>query len=72
VYKRALWLFSAIALAGSPALAAEKVKIGFVTTLTTPGAVIGKDMKDAFDLAYDHLGGKMAGLDVQIFYEDDD
>ena len=71
MYKRAMWLLSAIAFAASPALAAEKVKIGFVTTLTTPAAVIGKDMKDAFDLAYEHIGGKMAGLDVQIFYEDD-
>jgi branched-chain amino acid transport system substrate-binding protein len=55
----------------TPAVAAEKVKIGFVTTLTTPAGVIGRDMKDAFDLAYQHIGGKMAGLDIQIIYEDD-
>ena len=55
----------------TPAFAADKVKIGFVTTLTTPAAVIGNDMKDAFDLAYEHIGGKMAGLDVEILYEDD-
>ena len=71
MYKRALWLLSAIAFVVSPALAAEKVKIGFVTTLTTPAAVIGNDMKDAFDLAYEHIGGKMAGLDVEVIYEDD-
>jgi branched-chain amino acid transport system substrate-binding protein len=28
-------------------------------------------MKDAFDLANEHIGGKMAGLDVEIIYEDD-
>lgn len=33
-----------------PAMAAE-VKIGFVTTLTTGGAVIGNDQKNAVDLA---------------------
>lgn len=48
-----------------------KVKIGFVTTLTTPAAVIGNDMKDAFDLAMDHLGGKMGGHEVEVIYEDD-
>ena len=71
MYKRALWLLSVLAFAVSPALAAEKVKIGFVTTLTTPAAVIGNDMKDAFELAYEHIGGKMAGLDVEVIYEDD-
>ncbi len=59
------------ALLISPALAADKVKIGFVTTLTTPAAVIGNDMKDAFDLANEHIGGTMAGLEIEIIYEDD-
>ena len=54
-----------------PAQGADEVKIGFVTTLTTGGAVIGRDMKDAVDLAVEHIGGKMAGLDVEILYEDD-
>ena len=34
---------------------AETVKIGFVTTLTTPAAVIGNDMRDAVELALEHL-----------------
>ena len=63
-------VLAAMALA-LPAAAADKVKIGFVTTLTTPAAVIGNDMKDAFDLALEHIGGKMAGLDVEVIYEDD-
>jgi len=62
---------AALALLTAPAAAADKVKIGFVTTLTTPAAVIGNDMKDAFELANEHIGGKMAGLDVEIIYEDD-
>ena len=60
-----------LALAFSPAQGADKVKIGFVTTLTTGAGVIGRDMKDAVDLAVEHIGGKMAGLDVEILYEDD-
>lgn len=67
------FIFTAIAVMALalPAAAADKVKIGFVTTLTTPAAVIGNDMKDAFDLALEHIGGKMAGLDVEVIYEDD-
>ena len=60
-----------LALAFSPARGADKVRIGFVTTLTTGAGVIGRDMKDAVDLAVEHIGGRMAGLDVEILYEDD-
>ncbi|MEZ7852957.1 MAG: ABC transporter substrate-binding protein [SAR324 cluster bacterium] len=50
---------------------AETVKIGFVTTLTGGAGAIGNDMRDAVELALDHLGRKMDGSDVEIFYEDD-
>lgn len=60
-----------LTLLASPA-AADKVKIGFVTTLTTPVAVLGKDMRDAVDLAVEHIGGKMGDLDVEIVYADDE
>lgn len=69
--KKLLGSATLLALLASPA-AADKVKIGFVTTLTTPAAVIGKDMRDAVDLAVEHIGGKMSGLDVEIIYADDE
>jgi branched-chain amino acid transport system substrate-binding protein len=50
---------------------AENVKIGFVTTLTGGAGAIGNDMRDAVELALDHLGRTMGGSDVEIFYEDD-
>ena len=50
---------------------ADKVKIGFVTTLTTPAAVIGEDMKNSVELALEHIGGKMGPLDVELIMEDD-
>ena len=59
-----------LALMASSALAAD-IKIGFVTTLTTPAAVIGNDMKDAVDLAMDKLGGQMGGKSVEVIFEDD-
>jgi branched-chain amino acid transport system substrate-binding protein len=59
-----------LALMATSALAAD-IKIGYVTTLTTPAAVIGNDMKDAVDLAMEQLGGQMAGKSVEIIFEDD-
>ena len=50
---------------------ADRVKIGFVTTLTTPAAAIGEDMKKAVNLAVEHLGGRMAGREVEVIFEDD-
>ena len=50
---------------------ADSVKIGFVTTLTTPAGVIGEDMQNAVNLAVEHLGGKMAGKDIEVIFEDD-
>ena len=69
--KKFLLLASAGLVAIGPAVAAEKVKIGFVTTITTPAGVIGKDMVDAVNLAMEDIGGKMAGLDVELIVEDD-
>jgi branched-chain amino acid transport system substrate-binding protein len=60
-----------VGVTGAPAFAAETVKIGFVTTLTTPAGVIGRDMVDAVNLALEHIGGKMGGLDVELIVEDD-
>ena len=50
---------------------AESVKVGFVTTLTTGAAVIGKDMENAVNLAVEHLGGKAGGLDLEVIMADD-
>jgi branched-chain amino acid transport system substrate-binding protein len=53
------------------AVSAGTVKIGFVTTLTTPAGVIGRDMKDAVDLAMEHIQAKMGPHDVKVLFEDD-
>jgi len=50
---------------------AETVKIGFVTTLTTGAAVIGKDMQNSVNLAVEHLGGKAGNLDLEVIFADD-
>lgn len=50
---------------------AADVKIGFVTTLTTPAAVIGKDMENAVNLAMEHLGGKAGSHNLEVVFGDD-
>ena len=63
---------AALMLAAGPAMAQQKsIKIGFVSTFSGPTAVIGNDMRDSFELALDHLGRKIAGLPVEVIYEDD-
>jgi branched-chain amino acid transport system substrate-binding protein len=54
-----------------PAVAQEPVKIGFVATFSGPAAVIGTDMRDAFELALDNLGRKFGDRPVNVIYEDD-
>ncbi|MEK6243364.1 MAG: ABC transporter substrate-binding protein [Pseudomonadota bacterium] len=54
-----------------PASAQQKLKIGFITTLSGPQGVIGEDMKNSVELALDHLGRKVGGLDTEIIYGDD-
>src|SRR3954466_4118495 len=62
---------AALLLSASPAGAADKVKIGFVTTLSGPAGVIGKHMKDSAELALSMLGGKIGGLPAEIVFSDD-
>ena len=50
---------------------AEAVKIGFITSLSGPAGIIGKHMKDSVELALDHLGRRVGGLDVELIYGDD-
>ena len=66
---RTVLIASAIALTG--AAQAAEVKIGFVTTLTTPAGVIGADMKNSVELALEHIDNKMGSLDVVLIMEDD-
>ncbi len=61
----------AAAFFAAPASAQQKVKIGFITTLSGPQGVIGEDMRNSVELALDHLKRKVGGLDVEMIYGDD-
>jgi branched-chain amino acid transport system substrate-binding protein len=58
-------------LAASPAAAADKVKVGFVSTLSGPSAALGVDIRDAFLLAVKLNGGKLGGLPADVIIGDD-
>ena len=62
---------SALLLMAAPAGAADTLKIGVVASFAGPVAAIGNDMRDAFNLALDHMGRKMGGRPVEVIYEDD-
>lgn len=65
-------LGASLLLAGMvPAQAQEPVKIGIVTTLSTPGGYLGEDVRDAILLAIEQEGGKLGGVPVQTLIEDD-
>ena len=63
-------LAAALAFA-TPAVAQQKIKIGFISTFSGPQGVMGTYMKESVELALDHLGRKVGGLEVEMFYGDD-
>jgi branched-chain amino acid transport system substrate-binding protein len=69
--KSLIGLVSAVALLATPAVAAEKIKIGFVTTITTPAGAMGRDMVDGAKIALSHINGHMGGKEVEFIVEDD-
>jgi branched-chain amino acid transport system substrate-binding protein len=69
---RLFWVGAlAAGFAATPALAADKIKVGYVNTFTGPGGILGKHYRDAFDLALGQLGGKLGGLPAEVIYGDD-
>ena len=59
------------ALMALPLHAADRIKVGFVSTLSGPNASIGSDIRDAFNLAIKLNGGKLGGLPVEVLVNDD-
>jgi branched-chain amino acid transport system substrate-binding protein len=55
----------------SGAVAADPVKIGMITTLTTKAGYLGEEIRDGFRLAMEQGGGKLGGVEVHLLVEDD-
>ena len=60
-----------LGLAVPQALAADKVRVGFVSTLSGPSAALGVDIRDGFLLALKLGGGKLGGLPAEVLVSDD-
>jgi len=62
----------ALLLATGAASAQEKLKVGFMVTLSGPPAVLGQQARNGFQLAVKQLGGKLGGLDTEVIVVDDE
>jgi len=60
-----------MALTAPMAQAADKVKVGFVSTLSGPSSALGVDIRDGFLLAVKLNGGKLGGLPAEVLVSDD-
>jgi len=67
----AVLVWAAAGLLPPPAQAADKVKIGFISTLSGPSAALGVDIRDAFLLAVKLNAGKLGGLPAEVLVGDD-
>jgi len=61
----ALMLFSGVCEAK------DKLKIGYMATMSGPAASLGTDILDGFKLGIEHCGGKLGGLPVDLIVGDD-
>ena len=68
---RMLFTAAAAMVLMAASASAQTVKIGHINTFSGGGAVFGKHAKDSIELALEHLGGKVGGLDVEMIYVDD-
>jgi branched-chain amino acid transport system substrate-binding protein len=63
---------AALMVATTAADAQEKLKIGILTTLSGPPAVLGQQQRNGFQLAVKTLGGKLGGREVELIVQDDE
>ncbi len=66
-----LTALAAAMLLASSVHAADKIKVGLVSTLSGPGAGLGVDIRDGFQLGIKHLGGKLGNLPAEVLIADD-
>jgi branched-chain amino acid transport system substrate-binding protein len=64
-------LAASVAVAWPAAAQQQKLKIGFISTMSGPPAIIGKHMKDSVEIALDHLNRRVGGLETEVIYGDD-
>jgi branched-chain amino acid transport system substrate-binding protein len=70
--KRTLTVIAAacLTLGAAGAQAQQKIKLGLILGLSGPLNLVGAEQKRGFDIAMDHLGGKLGGLTVEVVQAD--
>lgn len=63
-------LLGALGMA-SNALANEELKIGLLSTLSGPGAALGNEIKDGFELALEKNNNQLGGVSTKLIVADD-
>ncbi len=58
-------------LAGPVAFAADRVKVGFLSTMTGPGGYFGTEALAGFNLLVKMKGGRLGGLPAEVIVGDD-
>jgi branched-chain amino acid transport system substrate-binding protein len=64
-------LLALVVCCGAPVTAADKIKIGYIATMSGPAASLGQDILDGFKLGMTHVGNTLGGLPVDLIVGDD-
>ena len=72
LFDRALAALALCTVPACPAGAQDKLKIGLISTLSGPPAVIGQQQRNGLNLGIKQLGGKLGGRDVEVIVQDDE
>lgn len=65
------FVFCIVLLSTFSAMAAESVKIGMITTLSTKAGYLGEEIRDGFKLAIELGDGKLGTIPVELLVADD-
>jgi branched-chain amino acid transport system substrate-binding protein len=66
-----LGALASLAIAAAPAWSqTDKIRLGFMTTMSGPIAALGKEQEMGLDLALKQLGNKIGGVPVELAKED--
>ena len=49
----------------------EVFRVGYMTTLSGGAGIIGKQMQNAVELALEHKGGRLGGMEAEVIFVDD-
>ncbi|MFN0163368.1 MAG: ABC transporter substrate-binding protein [Burkholderiales bacterium] len=69
--KQRLLIAAAVLIAAVAMPAHAQLRVGFLSTLSGPGGVIGIDIRDGFNLAVKHSGGRLGGVPLDLQITDD-